>query len=434
MEILSLGQKIKLKRKELNMTLKDLAKDRITPGQISLVESGRSNPSMDLLEYLASNLGTTVEYLMESEESQAEKICICYEQIAETYILNGNFDNAEVYLEKALFYVNNYNLETRRAKILYLKANVFRAKNKIEEAQNLLLSASVIFLKEEKFQETIKTFLLLGEICLDLQSYYSASNYLKQAEVIYKEKSLNNYYLLGNIYYKLAEINYIIEKIDESKKYAYLAKVEFEHVNNKAECAMSLLKDSIEYASNDDINNAIIYSNRSLELLRESNKQKELSNVENDLGKLFYNLDDSNEASNHLEIAKRLRIAENNRDKIVDTKINICKNLMKVKNTEKCEVLIEELLENIDKTDAERIIEVNLLKYRLYIIDDNLHQAEKVLINSYNLAIEMNKLKLAADISLKISKFYMDHKREESAKQFLDEGVRIFKNLGIIQG
>ena len=53
MEILSLGEKIKKRRKELNMTLKDLAGDRITPGQISLVESGRSNPSMDLLEYLA---------------------------------------------------------------------------------------------------------------------------------------------------------------------------------------------------------------------------------------------------------------------------------------------------------------------------------------------------------------------------------------------
>ena len=89
MEILSLGEKIKRRRKELNMTLKDLAGDRITPGQISLVESGRSNPSMDLLEYLAGALNTSVEYLMESEETQAEKISIYYEQIAESYILNG---------------------------------------------------------------------------------------------------------------------------------------------------------------------------------------------------------------------------------------------------------------------------------------------------------------------------------------------------------
>ena len=37
MEILTLGDKIKRRRKELEMTLKDLAGDRITPGQISLV-------------------------------------------------------------------------------------------------------------------------------------------------------------------------------------------------------------------------------------------------------------------------------------------------------------------------------------------------------------------------------------------------------------
>ena len=95
MEILSLGEKIKRKRKQMNMTLKDLAKDRITPGQISLVESGRSNPSVDLLEYLADSLDTTVEYLMESEESQAEKISIYYEQIGEACILQGDYEKGQ---------------------------------------------------------------------------------------------------------------------------------------------------------------------------------------------------------------------------------------------------------------------------------------------------------------------------------------------------
>ena len=50
-----------------------MAGDRITPGQISLVESGKSNPSMDLLEYLADTLKTSIEYLMETEEYQAER-------------------------------------------------------------------------------------------------------------------------------------------------------------------------------------------------------------------------------------------------------------------------------------------------------------------------------------------------------------------------
>ena len=114
MEILSLGEKIKKRRKDLDLTLKELAAERITPGQISLVESGKSNPSMDLLEYLAEALDTTVEYLMESEGAQAEKICTYYENIAEAYIMNEDFSLGEEYVEKSLYYAEKYNLEYRR--------------------------------------------------------------------------------------------------------------------------------------------------------------------------------------------------------------------------------------------------------------------------------------------------------------------------------
>ena len=77
MEILTLGEKIKRRRKELEMTLKDLAGDRITPGQISLVESGRSNPSMDLLEYLA-NASTDISRIFDGvrRNSGREDMCI----------------------------------------------------------------------------------------------------------------------------------------------------------------------------------------------------------------------------------------------------------------------------------------------------------------------------------------------------------------------
>ena len=150
MEILSLGEKIKRRRKELNMTLKDLAKDRITPGQISLVESGRSNPSMDLLEYLANSLNTTVEYLMESEESQAEKICTYYEQVAESYILSGDYVTGEKYIENALYYAERYNLEYRKARILFLRAEIHISKGELAVAQQFFLSSNVIFIKNNE--------------------------------------------------------------------------------------------------------------------------------------------------------------------------------------------------------------------------------------------------------------------------------------------
>ena len=172
MKILSLGEKIKLRRKELNLTLKNLAGDRITAGQISLVESGKSNPSMDLLEYLASTLNVTVEYLMETEETQADKICRYFENIAESNILNEELIQAEKNIETCLFYTEKYNLEMRKAKNLYLKALIYVKKNDYALAQQFLLTANGIFIKNNSNEDVKSTYILLGKISLDLKAYH----------------------------------------------------------------------------------------------------------------------------------------------------------------------------------------------------------------------------------------------------------------------
>lgn len=262
MEILALGEKIKRKRKELDMTLKDLAGDRITPGQISLVESGRSNPSMDLLEYLAGALQTSVEYLMESEETQAEKISIYYEQVAESYILSGDYITGEKYIENALYYVEKYNLEYRKAKILYLRAQIYMAKDELTLAQQFFLSSNVIFIKNNNYEEIINTFLNLGKITLMLKAYHSANSYLRQAEKVYLDNSIGNDSLLGEIYYYMARSYFKTEDIGKAIDYSFLAKSKFEQVHNREEYAKTLLLISEEYNKKGDLTNAIKYSQK----------------------------------------------------------------------------------------------------------------------------------------------------------------------------
>ena len=74
MNILSLGEKIKKLRKEKNMTLKELAGDRITAAQISHIERDKSHTSSELLEYLAKQLDVSVDYLLETKEMQSKKL------------------------------------------------------------------------------------------------------------------------------------------------------------------------------------------------------------------------------------------------------------------------------------------------------------------------------------------------------------------------
>lgn len=416
----------------MNMTLKDLAKDRITPGQISLVESGRSNPSMDLLEYLAESLNTSVEYLMESEESQAEKICTYYEQVAESYILSGDFITGEKYIENALYYAEKYNLEYRKARNLFLRAEIHIAKGELALAQQLFLSSNVIFIKNNNYEEIIKTFLNLGKITLELRAYHSASSYLKQAEKVYLDNNIGNDFLLGEIYYNMSKAYYTVENIGKSMDYALLAKEKFEQIHNIEEYAKTLLLLSEEYSRKGDLLNAIKYSTKTLEVYKEIDDQKNISSIENSLGKLFYNFENIEESFKHFEMAREIR-TRNNDDRLIETLLNICKNYIKIKEISSCEEILEDIYSRIKDEDVQNRIECNLVKYRVYVIKDYMREAENILVETYKLAKNTDMLKQAGELAIMVGKFYIDNKNDELAAKYLDEGVGIFRELGILE-
>lgn len=432
MEILSLGDKIKRRRKELNMTLKDLAKDRITPGQISLVESRRSNPSMDLLEYLADTLDVNIEYLMESEESQAENISLYYEQLAETYIEQEAFETAEENIKKAYEYAEKYNIQTRKGKILHLGGKIHLAKGEYGLAQSRILSANIIFIKHKKYEEIVRSFLDLAKITLELKAYHSANSYLKQAEKVYVDNKIIDELLIAEIYYNLAKSYFEIENIDDAVKYSNLTKGKLEKINNRKEYAKALLNISEEYGMKEEIGNAIKYSRKALDVYAEMEEYNSISNIENKLGELFYNFENISEAAKHFNISKEMK--EKNGDKdTVNILINICQNYLKVKNISKCRNVLESIYSSLRDEDKEAKIECLLLEYRMYQIEENLEKAEKVLLEAYNFAYQNELQDRLAELSIVLGKFYIDLKNTEKAEKYLDRGVEIFREIGVLK-
>lgn len=432
MEILSLGEKIKRKRKEYNLTLKELAGDRITPGQISLVESGKSNPSMDLLEYLAITLNTSIEYLMESEETQAESICKYFENIAQCYILNNDLNGAEQYIEKSLYYAEKYNLEYRKAKNLYLRSIVYMTKGEIGLAQQFFLSANVIFIKSGSFEDVVNTFLKLGEISLKLKAYRSASSYFQQAENVFGDNNIGNDFLLGGIYYSIAFTYFKLDILDKAINYSYLAKEKFIQLNNKEEYAKVLLLLSKEYSEQGDINNAIKYSKKTLNLFKEINDNVYVSEIENNLGKLFYEFENMEESFIHLYKAKEMREKAND-EKLIETLVNICENYIRMKDISNCKKTLEDLLKFIQSGEGRSLIEYYLLKYRIDMLEGNDGEAENTLLLALNFSRTMEGLKQTADISIMVGKFYVDRGKDKEAAKYLNQGIDILKKLKIIK-
>lgn len=432
MEILSLGEKIKRRRKELNMTLKDLAGDRITPGQISLVESGKSNPSMDLLEYLAGALSTSIEYLMESEETQAEKICTYFENIAESYIINEDLNQGEQYIEKSLYYAEKYNLEYRKAKNLYLRGIIYMSKGEYALAQQFFLSANVIFIKNNNYEETIKTFVNLGKITMKLKAYHSSSSYFQQAENVYNDNDIGNDFLLAQIYYYIACLCFKLENIDKAINYSYLAKEKFRQMDNKKEYAKTLLLLSEGYSEKGDINNAIKYSRKTLAIYREINDLIHIAKIENDLGKLFYDFDNMEESFVHLNKAKEIRTRIKD-SSLVETLVNICENYIKLKDIDNSRKILNEIMENITDGNEKGLIQYYLLKYRIEMLEGNLKDAESTLLMVLNFVKNMDYIREIAQISIMLGKFYIDYGRHQEAAKYLNEGVETFKRLGILK-
>ncbi|WP_072902065.1 helix-turn-helix domain-containing protein [Hathewaya proteolytica] len=431
MEILSLGEKIKRKRKDLSMTLKDLAGDRITPGQISLVESSKSNPSMDLLEYLAERLDTTVEYLMESEETQAEKVCKFFQNVAETYVLQGDAEKSELYIEKALFYASQYKLEYIEAMCLYLRGKIHFIRKEYALAQQVFLSANIIFIKLSRQEETINTFLKLGEITLILKSYELANTYFKQAEKVYMDNDVENDSMIGKIYYYIAYSYFKLDNIEKSMNYSYLAEKKFIQLNDKHEYAKSLLLIGEQYSRKKDLDKAILYSQKSLSIYRQLDDVKCISEIENNIGQLFSNFGNSQEAFLHLGIAEKMR--RDNRDpKVVDTLICICEEYIKTKNLDSAKQVLEDIMSEVQNGNKHALVNYYLLKYRVDIQEQNFIEAENTLIIGLNFSKSMGYKREVEQICMILGKFYLDKGDETLAAKYLNEGVELLKELRMV--
>ncbi|RXI75005.1 transcriptional regulator [Clostridium tetani] len=432
MEILSLGEKIKRRRKELNMTLKDLAGDRITPGQISLVESGKSNPSMDLLEYLSEALDVSIEYLMETEETQAEKVCYYFENIAEAHILNNDLSLGEEYTEKALYYAEKYNLEYKKAKNFYLRGLIYmRAKNPTL-AQQALLAANVVFIKNNKYEEIIKSFVNLGKITLELKAYHSSYSYFQQAEKVYNDNNIGDDFLLGEIYYYMSYTNLKLENLDKSINYSFLAKEKFKQLDNEKEYGKILIMMAEQYSKSGNITESVKYSQKALGIFKKMDDKFYMAQIENNLGKLFSEFENIEESFIHLNKAKELRLIMKD-DKLIETLINICENYIKIRDIDGSNRALENIFKNIKDDDKESLIKYYILKYKIHMLEGELNKAENTLVQTLSFVKNVDYLKDAAEISIMLGKFYIDIGKEKDAATYLNEGVTLFKKIGVLK-
>lgn len=424
MEVLSLGEKIKKRRRELNLTLKDVAGNRVTPGQISLVESSKSNPSMDLLDYLAKTLDISVEYFMESESTQAEKICQYLSKMAEINIEMGEYDKAKGYLEKGRKYIEKYGLTLPKARNLYINALYEIKMKNYTKAYDYLFQCNVIYSSTNYNNGFIDNFMLVAKTFLDADSVPLAISYFHKSESLFTLGVITDEYMLAKVYYYLAIAYKKQGAIDKSREYTMLAKEKFAVLSDNQGYARFLTKVAEKYELEGNLEEATKYSTMAIGLFKLNEESNEIGKIELNLGKLFTDFDDYHEALIHFKKAEGIytKIRGNTQ---IEVYLCMADCYAHLNQREEC----SEVLTYLDRVIKEDDILLNIRMYRLRARISTLFHNSKDALNSLvlalNIARENNLTEEESEILILMAKHYQDHGKSENSLRFLEKSMEI---------
>lgn len=426
MEVLTLGEKVKKRRKELSMTLKDVAGNRVTPGQISLVESSKSNPSMDLLNYLAETLDVSVEYFMESETTQADRICNYFGQMAEIQIELLNFDKATRYLEKADYYVDKFHLILPKARNLYLKGMFEIKKENFTQAFDYLFQCNVIYAMNNYKGAFIENFMLVAKTFMNQESLPMAISYFHKSEALFVEGILTDEIMLAKVYYYLAMAYKKTGNLEKSKDYTLKAHEKLEIMSDKKAYAELLTRIAEKNEFEGNFDEAFKYSTMALEVYKTRQNQYELGEMELNLGKLYVDFEDYENALIHFKKAEV--IYHKTPEMLMEVYFYLAESYAHLK--EKANA--REILSNLDKMILEEDFSANIrlyrVKSRVEALFNNMKGAVNNLILALNQAREKKLKKEESEILILMAKHYLDKGKNVDSYKLLEKYLDIEQN------
>lgn len=432
MEILTLGKKIKQKRKEQNMTLKDLAGDKVTPGQISLVESGKSKPSIDLLEYIAEKMNVSIDYILETEEHQAEKLCQYYSKIACASLYAENYEQAKEAISKGMIYAKDYNLDYYAGLNDLYSGNIEQARENYKQAQSYYISANEVFLKVGKMYDAIDTYMQLGLTAYKLSYFSSSLNFYKQAEKLIDRHKISDDDMLMRIYFNISLCYSMTDDYSSAIDYVLLAMEKLKKKNDSHQYGQSLLMLSLSYNSLKKFDEALIYADKAIHVFKELDNLNLTAKIETNMGIMLSDIGNIDESFKHLKNAYRIKVET--KDKTLPlTMFRMIDNYLNINEVDKA---MEILNDACDKCNTEEFqeyrVQVYYYYYKVYLTMDDKKNAELNLLEAIKYLQGMDMPKELADIYILIGEFYDSEGKQTEALEFFNKGISLYKELGMI--
>lgn len=183
---ISLGERVKDRRRELGMTQQELAGEELTRGFISQVEKGMVLPSLGSLELIAARLRKPVAYFLEkgtpSTDTAVRERLDDLAALAEAKVDQNDLERAGYLLGEAQALLTGSNYPLQRSRILRLMGTSSLLAGDPQEAVSCLEQSRALVSPDEAPLDLAKCCNALGA------AYYSLQNYT--ASVSAYEESL----------------------------------------------------------------------------------------------------------------------------------------------------------------------------------------------------------------------------------------------------
>ena len=430
MDILSLGEKIKKLRKEKNMTLKELAGDRITAAQISHIERDKSHTSYELLEYLSGKLDVSIDYLLETKEMQSRKITDNLILQSEVYIKCNELENAQNQISEVIEVCKKYDLTDSYGKCNFLLATINLKNGNYSEAVSDFEKALYFFIKDNDTDNIFKCHLNIGNIYMKDGFYKGAISRFDFAEDVLDKSKNEGVGSYKDLYSKMAYCYIKLEKPEKSLE--YIQKVDsLDKKNSSMEEVEIISLKANNFLNMGKYEESKEYFKKALEILEKEDNKNGIASVYLTISDIYKKLGDRDKVLEYSYKAYDIK-----KDSEDDYMMN---GLFKI---------IEVYVENEEYEMAKKYCKIALAssikckhkfnEYRALRFYSDMYRKQ----NENNLAIEyLNKCiniisevgnnKILANIYIDLGQLYSTISKDKEL-EYYQKGVGMYRNLEII--
>jgi len=427
-----MGQKLRLKRKELDLTLKEVAGDMISSATLSLVERDLQAPSEDLLRYLAQTLQTPFHYFRETPEETLTRRAASLLAEAEALMYRKRYGMAARFAAEILEDAKQLNQTGLIARSTFLLGRIHLEQNDYSKANQYLFKAQSNALLSGQYAWLPEIYFHFGLVSYRQRFYTQALDYFRQAEET--ENVTIEDALIHKIYSMHAQTCHQLGQYDDALRYADRAKELVARMNDIEAYAESLVVLGASYREKEQYDRALELFQEALRLMRQSDAKHELSQVEHTLASLFVKTGDLQRAYEHFDLAIEQKQLLNDAS-VVTAALDQVETLIESKELEAARNRLDKARELLSQYEVEEEHARALaLKYQLSLLLGEEQESRLALEESLSIIRRLPVPRRLADNLVRMGRLCASSGDQAMASVLFTEALAVYENLGVIMG